>query len=179
MRCFCECYSFVTSLPLPNEDFERRNKRWYADVRCRARNPRFWMPHFGQKTGFRARNAGMNEIKSGIPCSGSMDFSRLWVHRSGQRCGWFKDNRHIWPERCTHPCLKQHFQDLPWKLPTPDWAMTYDVSCILGSMLYSLMGLPNPAWVSLGNVVSHVVADAGCSYGQSQGCCHWLRRRDE
>jgi hypothetical protein len=28
------------------------------------------MPHFGQKTGFRARNAGMNEIKSGIPCSG-------------------------------------------------------------------------------------------------------------
>jgi hypothetical protein len=36
----------------------------------RARNPRFWMHHFGQKTGFRARNAGMNEIKSGIPCSG-------------------------------------------------------------------------------------------------------------
>ncbi len=33
----------------------------------RALNPRFWMPHFGQKTGFRAR---MNEIKSGIPCSG-------------------------------------------------------------------------------------------------------------
>jgi hypothetical protein len=28
------------------------------------------MPHFGQKTGFRARNAGMYEIKSGIPCSG-------------------------------------------------------------------------------------------------------------
>ncbi len=29
------------------------------------------MPLFGQKTGFRARNAGMNEIKSGIPCSDS------------------------------------------------------------------------------------------------------------
>jgi hypothetical protein len=25
------------------------------------------MPIFGQKTGFRARNAGMNEIKSGMP----------------------------------------------------------------------------------------------------------------
>jgi hypothetical protein len=35
----------------------------------RTRNPRFLTPHFGQKTGFRARNAGMNEIKSGIPCS--------------------------------------------------------------------------------------------------------------
>ena len=33
----------------------------------RARNPRFLMPLFGHKTGFRAR---MNEIKSGIPCSG-------------------------------------------------------------------------------------------------------------
>ncbi len=29
----------------------------------RARNPRFWMPLLGQKTGFRAR---VNEIKSGI-----------------------------------------------------------------------------------------------------------------
>jgi hypothetical protein len=27
------------------------------------------MPLFGQKTGVRARNAGMNEIKSGIQCS--------------------------------------------------------------------------------------------------------------
>jgi hypothetical protein len=34
----------------------------------RARNPRFLMPLFGHKTGFRAR---MNEIKSGIPCSAS------------------------------------------------------------------------------------------------------------
>jgi hypothetical protein len=40
-------------------------------IATRARNPRFWMPLFGQKTGFRARNAGMNEIKSGIPCSDS------------------------------------------------------------------------------------------------------------
>ncbi len=31
--------------------------------------PDFFMPLFGQKTGFRARNAGMNEIKSGIQCS--------------------------------------------------------------------------------------------------------------
>jgi hypothetical protein len=38
----------------------------YGDA-LRARNPRFWTPHFGQKTGFRAR---MNEKKSGIPCSG-------------------------------------------------------------------------------------------------------------
>ena len=30
-----------------------------------------------------------------------------------------------------------------------------DVSCILGSMLSSLVGLPNPAWLCLGNVVSH------------------------
>jgi hypothetical protein len=37
--------------------------------RPRARNPRFLMLLFGQKNGFRARNAGMNEIKSGIPCS--------------------------------------------------------------------------------------------------------------
>jgi hypothetical protein len=36
-------------------------------VMSRALNPRFLMPHFGQKTGFRAR---MNEINSGIPCSG-------------------------------------------------------------------------------------------------------------
>ncbi len=36
----------------------------------RARNLRFLMPLFGQKTGFRAR---MNEIKSGIPCSGLQD----------------------------------------------------------------------------------------------------------
>ncbi len=33
---------------------------------ARARNPRFLMPLFGQKTGFRAR---MNEIKPWIPCS--------------------------------------------------------------------------------------------------------------
>jgi hypothetical protein len=39
-------------------------------VSFRALNPRFLIPHFGQKTVFRARNAGMNEIKSGIPCSG-------------------------------------------------------------------------------------------------------------
>jgi hypothetical protein len=31
-----------------------------------------------------------------------------------------------------------------------------DESCILSSMLSSFMGLPNPAWVSLGNVVSHM-----------------------
>jgi hypothetical protein len=38
-------------------------------IACRARNPRFLMPLFGHKTGFRAR---MNEIKSGIPCSDRM-----------------------------------------------------------------------------------------------------------
>jgi hypothetical protein len=37
-----------------------------SNIRCRARNPRFLMLLFGQKTGFRDR---MNEIKSGIPCS--------------------------------------------------------------------------------------------------------------
>ena len=31
-----------------------------------------------------------------------------------------------------------------------------DVSCILGSVLSSLMGLPYPAWLFLGNVVSHM-----------------------
>jgi hypothetical protein len=36
--------------------------------RHRARNLRFLMPHFGQKTWFRDR---MKEIKSGIPCSAS------------------------------------------------------------------------------------------------------------
>jgi hypothetical protein len=35
--------------------------------KSRTRNPRFLMPLFGQKTGFRAH---MNEIKSVIPCSG-------------------------------------------------------------------------------------------------------------
>ncbi len=43
-----------------------------SNMWCRARNPRFSMPLFGQKTGFRAR---MNEIKSGIPCSDVM----CWV----------------------------------------------------------------------------------------------------
>ncbi len=43
-----------------------------ASVGTRARNPRFWMPLFGQKTGFRAR---MNEIKSGIQCSGRTNAS--------------------------------------------------------------------------------------------------------
>jgi hypothetical protein len=38
----------------------------FDNSQIRARNPRFLMPHFGQKTGFRAR---MTEIKSGIPCS--------------------------------------------------------------------------------------------------------------
>jgi hypothetical protein len=38
-------------------------------IRYRALNPRFWMPIFGQKTGFRAH---MNQIKSGIPCSDSI-----------------------------------------------------------------------------------------------------------
>ena len=33
-----------------------------------------------------------------------------------------------------------------------------DASCMLNRMLSSLMGLPNPAWVSLGNVVSHMGA---------------------
>ncbi len=41
-------------------------QRFYKDTN-RARNPRFLWPLFGQKTGFRAH---MNEIKSGIPCSG-------------------------------------------------------------------------------------------------------------
>ena len=31
-----------------------------------------------------------------------------------------------------------------------------DDSCMLGSMLFSLVDLPNPAWVFLGNVVSHM-----------------------
>jgi hypothetical protein len=31
-----------------------------------------------------------------------------------------------------------------------------DAPCVLRSMLSSLMRLPNPAWVSLGNVVSHL-----------------------
>ncbi len=51
--------------------------RWvYKDTNARddmtttARNPRFLMPLFGQKTGFSAR---MNEIKSGIPCSDDDD----------------------------------------------------------------------------------------------------------
>jgi hypothetical protein len=58
-----------------------------ANDTTRARNPRFWMPHFGPKTGFRARNAGMNEIKSGIPCSATMRlylgklFAR-WVYKN-------------------------------------------------------------------------------------------------
>jgi hypothetical protein len=48
--------------------------RWLQKiVATRALNPRFWMPIFGQRTGFRAR---MNEIKSGIPCSGS---NMCWV----------------------------------------------------------------------------------------------------
>ncbi len=42
----------------------------------RARNPRFLIPHFGQKSGFRVR---MNEIKSGIPCSG------IFVPKMGRR----------------------------------------------------------------------------------------------
>ena len=36
-----------------------------------------------------------------------------------------------------------------------------DVSCILGSMSSSLVGLLNPAWVCLGNFVSHM---ADCTH---------------
>ncbi len=50
--------------------------RWHGDAlrsvpEIIARNPRFLMHHFGQKTGFRARMSRrrMNEIESGIPCS--------------------------------------------------------------------------------------------------------------
>jgi hypothetical protein len=89
--------SGVQSVPLPNEDFGRSDATFQnalsnsrrqlttvfdkpafsrvsqncepliVVVLVRARNPRFLMPLFGQKTGFRAR---MNEIKSGIQCSG-------------------------------------------------------------------------------------------------------------
>ncbi len=44
--------------------------------------------------------------------------------------------------------------------PRRIWQGLDYASCILRSMLSSLMGLPNPAWVSLGNVVSHM----GCYY---------------
>jgi len=43
-----------------------------------------------------------------------------------------------------------------------------DASCMLNRMLSSLMGLPNPAWVSLGNVVSimdfdgHIIVLSSC-----------------
>ncbi len=42
----------------------------------RERNPWFFMPLFGQKTGVRAR---MNEIKSGIPCSGIQSLGLNWL----------------------------------------------------------------------------------------------------
>ena len=35
-----------------------------------------------------------------------------------------------------------------------------DASCIPGSMLLSLVDLPNPTWAFLGNVVSHMGDDA-------------------
>jgi hypothetical protein len=49
----------------------------------RELNPRFLMHHFGQKTGFRARNAGMNVIKSGIPCSACIfvNYLQRWVYK--------------------------------------------------------------------------------------------------
>ncbi len=37
-----------------------------------------------------------------------------------------------------------------------------DASCMLNRMLSSLIGLPNPAWVSLGNVVSHMGTCTSC-----------------
>ena len=40
--------------------------------------------------------------------------------------------------------------------PRRNWEGLNDASCILGSMLSSSAGLSNPAWVSLGNVVSHM-----------------------
>jgi hypothetical protein len=58
--------SFVTSLQDECRTYHAMRRHVLIDG-IRARNPRFLMPHFGQKTGFRAR---MNEIKSGIPCSG-------------------------------------------------------------------------------------------------------------
>ena len=42
------------------------------------------------------------------------------------------------------------------KLPRRIGQGLNDVSCILGSMWSSLMGLPYPAWLFLGNVVSHM-----------------------
>ena len=43
-----------------------------------------------------------------------------------------------------------------------------DVLCILGSMLPSLMGLPNPAWRFLGNVVSHIDCQASVECGMKK-----------
>jgi hypothetical protein len=57
----------------------------------RALNPRFLMRLFGQKTGFRAR---MNEIKSGIQCSASINRPRA-THRmavlSSHACVFVRD----------------------------------------------------------------------------------------
>ena len=45
-----------------------------------------------------------------------------------------------------------------------------DASCMLSSMRSSLMGLPNQAWVSLENVVSHIVTktSSDCSHAASR-----------
>ncbi len=73
----------------------------------RARIHRFLMPHFGQKTGFRAR---MNEIKSGIP-------SVLWIivsHYSRSIWSNLASLSNVWLkiDRGQLPC----FNIMPWNV---------------------------------------------------------------
>ncbi len=72
--CFCICKS-MQAVTKPHA--------WDDN---RARNPRFFTPIFGQKPGFRAR---MNEIKSGIPCSG-------WQHCDAMCCSRLVESLEWW-----------------------------------------------------------------------------------
>jgi hypothetical protein len=72
IACVCmfvnpSCKYFTSIQTHPSE--KKKHRIVVRRCHCRARNPRFFMPIFGQKTGVRAR---MNEIKSGIPCSVSL-----------------------------------------------------------------------------------------------------------
>jgi hypothetical protein len=67
-RTFSPRWTKVDKFLIPRCNCNSVGSKMHKDgiLTFRARNPRFLVPLFGQKTGFRAR---MNEIKSGIPCS--------------------------------------------------------------------------------------------------------------
>ena len=72
---------------------------------------------------------------------------------------WFRQTHLVMQPRPTHAMnhsMSHVGNNISETYPRRIWQGPNEASCMLGSMLSSWMGLPNPAWVSLGNVVSHL-----------------------